>query len=361
MPEKLKDIFFTNSSIAQFGDIIKKYYAEFDTKEFIKLVFNDEWETKELKTKMRHTTIVLHELLPRDYEKALEILIKIAPFVKGFEAMVLPDYVELYGMDNWEKSLPALGHFTQYSSSEFAIRPYILKNHEKAMAYMQKWTQDKNERVRRFSSEGCRPRLPWAMALPNFKKDPGSIFPILEKLKDDESEFVRRSVANNLNDISKDNPDLALERCEKWIGQSERTDWIIKHACRSMLKAGNKRALQLFGYSDPAKLIVDKLTLDKETVTIGDNLHYSFQLVVSGDKECKVRLEYSINYQKAKGKQSSKIFKITENNYKPGTYTISRKQTFVDMSTRKHHEGIHKITIIANGESKAAASFQVKR
>ena len=117
------------------------------------------------------------------------------------------------------------------------------------MAYVSEWAEDKNEKVRRFASEGCRSRLPWAMALPKFKKDPSLIIPILEKLKNDDSEFVRRSVANNLNDISKDHPDLVLDISEKWYGKSEKTDRLIKHACRSMLKAGNKRALLLFGLS----------------------------------------------------------------------------------------------------------------
>ena len=249
MAERLKDIFFTNSSINKFGDIIKQYYPEFDKEKFLNLIFNDEWKSKELKEKMRHTTICLHKTLPENYKKALAILIEIAPFIKGFEAMSLPDYVEVYGMENWDLSLPSLTHFTKYSSSEFAIRPFLAKDPEKVMAYVSEWAEDKNEKVRRFASEGCRSRLPWAMALPKFKKDPSLIIPILEKLKNDDSEFVRRSVANNLNDISKDHPDLVLDISKKWYGKSEKTDRLIKHACRSMLKAGNKRALLLFGLS----------------------------------------------------------------------------------------------------------------
>jgi len=361
MAERLKDIFFTDTSINKFGDSIKLCYPEFDKGKFLKLVFNDEWQSKELKERMRHTTICLHETLPKNYKKTVDILKKIAPFVKGFEAMVLPDYIEVYGMENWDLSLPALGYFTKYSSSEFAIRPFLTKDPQKVMTYMMEWAGDKDEKVRCFASEGCRPRLPWAMALPKFKKDPSPILPVLEKLKNDDSESVRRSVANNLNDISKDHPDSVLDICERWYGQSEKTDWIVKHACRGMLKAGNKQALLLFGYGDPSEMRVEELKFENRTVIIGENLPYSFQLVNKGKKANKVRLEYSIDFVKASGKQSRKIFKITENTYKPGTYVIKRKHSFADMSTRRHFEGEHKITIIVNGEEKASTSFYVKK
>ncbi|OQX94317.1 hypothetical protein B6I21_09610 [candidate division KSB1 bacterium 4572_119] len=361
MPERLKDIFFTRDSLNKFGDIVKNHYPEFDKDKFLSLIFTSEWESKELKGKMRHTTICLRETLPPDLKQSLDILYKIAPLVKGFEAMSLPDYVELYGMNDWDLALPALGYFTQFISAEFAIRPFLDNDPEKVMTYMNQWAEDKHANVRRFASEGCRPRLPWAMALPKFKKNPKLIFPLLEKLKNDESEFVRRSVANNLNDISKDNPDLMLDICEKWYGSSKETDWIVKHACRSLLKAGNKRALILFGYSDPKNIKVRKLELENKNVTIGTYLHYSFDLHFTGNDKNKVRLEYGIDFMKANGKQSRKIFKITENTYEPGTISFSKKHSFADMSTRKHYAGEHKIAVIVNGEKKASEVFNVAK
>jgi 3-methyladenine DNA glycosylase AlkC len=361
MADRLKDMFFTGSSINQFADIVKQHYPEFNKDRFVNLLFNDEWNTKELKERMRHTTICLHKTLPENYQQTVDILIEIAPFIKGFEAMALPDYIEQYGMENWDISLPALKHFTKYSSSEFAIRPFLKKNPRRVMIYMSELAEDKNEKVRRFASEGCRPRLPWAMALPAFKKDPGLILNVLEKLKNDESEFVRRSVANNLNDISKDNPEFVLDICERWYKKSERTDWIVKHACRSLLKAGNKRALLLFGYGDSSVMSIDKLKLDKMVVVIGKELHYSFQLTISAEKATKVRLEYGMDFMKANGKQSKKVFKISENTYKPGKHSFSKKHSFADMSTRKHYEGQHTLIIIVNGDEMASSTFMVKR
>ncbi len=359
MAERLKDMFFTRESIGKFADTIKQNYPDFEKSEFLKLMFHESFEAKELLDKMRHTTKCLFDTLPKPYKKALDILIKAAPDVKGFEAMALPDFVATYGMDDWDLSLPALRHFTKYYSSELAIRPFLAKDPEKGMAYMLAWAEDKNQKVRRLASEGCRPRLPWAMALPKFKKDPSLILPILENLKDDTSEDVRRSVANNLNDISKDNPELALGLCEKWHGQSGNTDKIVKHACRTMLKAGDKRALAIFGYSDPSLITVENLKLDKKALSIGDNLIFSFDITV--EKKCKVRLEYAVYFVKAKGKLSKKVFKITEKDYDPGTHSISKKQSFQEQTTRKHYPGTHQISIIVNGEEKATASFELKK
>lgn len=359
MAERLKDMFFTRESIDKFADAIEQHHAAFDKPRFLRLMFDESFEAKELLDKMRHATKCLFETLPKPYEKALNILIKAAPDVKGFEAMALPDFVATYGMDEWDLSLPALGHFTKYYSSELAIRPFLAKDPEKGMAYMTAWADDKDPKVRRLASEGCRPRLPWAMALPKFKKDPSLILPILEKLKDDASEDVRRSVANNLNDISKDNPELSLGICEKWHGQSEKVDKIVKHACRTMLKAGEKRALAIFGYSDPSLIGVENLSLDKKALSIGDVLTFSFDITV--EKKSKVRLEYAIYFVKAKGKLSKKVFKITEKEYKSGTFSITRKQSFQEQTTRKHYPGTHQISIIVNGEEKAIVSFELKK
>lgn len=359
MAERLKDMFFTQSSMDTFANTIQQFYPEFDKKRFLQLVFDDTFADKEILNKMRHTTQCLKKTLPESYKKALDILKKAAPHAKGFEAMSLPDYVATYGMQEWDLSLLALYHFTKYSTSELAIRPFLAEDPEKVMALMTVWAEDKDPKVRRFASEGCRPRLPWAMALPQFKKDPSLILPILEKLKNDESEDVRRSVANNLNDISKDNPDVALAICKRWYGESKNTDKIVKHACRTMLKAGDKRALLIFGYSDPSTLILKNFKLESTKIKIGDYVRFSFDLQLK--EKSKVRLEYAIFYVKSKGQLSKKVFKITENVYTPGTHTMTRKHSLADMSTREHFLGTHHIAIIVNGVEMAKVSFDLER
>ncbi len=360
MAEKLKDLFFSSSFINQLEDAIQQIYPDFDQENFIRLVHDGTWETKELKEKMRHIARCLHETLPKDYPEALKILIEVAPSFRGFDAMVFPDYVECYGLDEWDLSLPALALFTKYASSEFAIRPFLARDPERAMAYLRLCAEDEDPHVRRLASEGCRPRLPWAMALPVFKKDPSLILPILEKLKNDESEYVRKSVANNLNDISKDHPERMLDICERWYGHTENTDWIVKHACRGLLKAGNRRAMLLFGFGDPTHISVENLRLDKGALSIGEDLQFTFELRVNTKETGRVRLELGVYYVKAKGGLSRKIFQIKEDSFDPGSYLISRKRSFADQSTRKHYPGEHQISIIVNGLEMRKASFELK-
>lgn len=360
MPEKLKDLFFTTSFVSKLGDAIQQVCPDFDNEKLNSLVFHETFEAKELKEQMRHITHCLYETLPKDYPQALAILTEVAPSFPSFDGMVFSDYVGCYGLDDWELSLPALALLTKSISAEYAIRPFLAQDPQRAMEYVNAWAEDENEHVRRLASEGCRPRLPWGMALPAFKKDPSPILPILEKLKNDESESVRKSVANNLNDISKDHPELVLDICERWHGQTKNTDWIVKHACRGLLKAGNKRALALFGFADPRHLGVEDLTLDKETLFIGEELRFTFQLTVDTDQPCKARLEFAVHYVKPSGRSSRKVFQIREASFNPGRHLISKKRSFADQSTRKHYSGEHQISIIVNGVEMAKASFELK-
>jgi len=320
MPEKLKDILFPPEKVRLFGSLLKEVYPEFKEEDFFNRVCDENWPDRALKEKMRHTTRSLRSFLPDDFKKAVELLIAIVPKVTGFEAIVLPDYVEVYGLKHWDISLPALGELTQCGSSEFAIRPFLIKNPEAAMQYMNKWADSENFKVRRFASEGCRPRLPWGLGVPALKKDPTLILPILEKLKNDPEEFVRKSVANNLNDISKDHPELVLEICKQWQGTSKNTDWIIKHACRTLLKQGNKKAMLLFGFANPDKMKTENLNFSKDAPQIGEDISFSFALILNTRKKQKVRIEYAVHFVKSSGKTSKKSVPDKGNRIRTGQF-----------------------------------------
>jgi 3-methyladenine DNA glycosylase AlkC len=360
LAKRLKERFFTDESVKEFAGVLKRHYPELDDQELERMLTDSSFKELELMAMGRHATECLAELLPESYEEAVKILTAAAPEVKGFEAFCLPTFVEMHGLDDWETSLPAMRVFTQYSSSEFSIRPFLLQDPGRAIAYLLELADDEHPNVRRFASEGCRPRLPWAVALPQFKEDPRPILPILEKLKDDDSEFVRTSVANNLNDISKDNPELVLDICERWQGGSKKTDWIIKRACRTLLKAGNTRALRLFGFGDPGAMEVTDLGLADREVAIGGDTRFSFKLCLHTDKPCKIRLEYVVGYVKKTGKISDKVFQIREDTLDPGEHEISRKISFADLSTRKHYPGKHRLSIIVNGVAKAETEVIVR-
>jgi 3-methyladenine DNA glycosylase AlkC len=355
MPDKLKDTLLVRSSVEQLAAAIQAVHLDFEPERFIGLVYDEAWEDRELMDRMRHVAF----WLPHSYPQALAILQQVAPSFQGFMAVIFSEFVGRYGLDHWGISLPALAFFTPLASSEFGIRPFLLQDPGKALATMREWAEHDDEHVRRLASEGCRPRLPWGVSLPVFKEDPAPLLPILETLKDDESESVRRSVANNLNDISKSHPDLVLDIGERWLGHSEQRDRLVKHACRTLLKAGNPRALRLFGFGDPEYVDVERLTLDRQTIAIGDDLEYSFELKVRTGKACQVRLECLVYYVKSRGNLSPKVFQIREGSFEPGGHVISRKHSFCDQSTRKHYPGRHQIAIVVNGVEKARAAVEL--
>jgi len=198
------------------------------------------------------------------------------------------------------------------------------------------------------------------MALPALKAEPAPILPILEKLKHDSSEFVRRSVANNLNDIAKDNPLVVKEIAEKWMGQSREIDKILKHGCRTLLKKGDKDVLGFFGVADNEYCTVPNLEVPSSPVRIGDYLHFSFSVLNNGKHPASLRIEYEILYAKSGGKTGRKIFKISERTLAPGDgLAFSRRQSFADMTTRKHYAGEHKLSVVINGVAKASKTFVV--
>ena len=359
MPEPLKNE-YNESFVNKLGDLLAERDESFNLDGFVCSIINDNWEDRELKARMRHITNMVHAHSSLGYPSQLKIMTEISVHFDGLAGMTFPDYVEVYGLDYLEESLDAMYEMTKYSSSEFAIRPFIVKYQNEVMKSMLEWSQDENEHVRRLASEGCRSRLPWAMALPEFKKDPSLILPILENLKADDSLYVRKSVANNINDITKDNPEVALALCEKWYGKNPHTDWIVKHGLRTLLKNGNKRALQIIGFNDKAKFRVPDFKLSDNKVKLGGDMKFEFQILNMESKSAFAKVGFVVSYQKANGSLSDKIFHVTEKEFDTvDSTTFNKKISFKDLTTRKHHPGLHKIGVLVNGKKLAEKDFEL--
>ncbi len=366
MSYQLKDL-YSPEFYQRFSRVLEKVLSGFDSKAFQKFIFDEAWDSRELKDRMWHTSQVLHRFFPQDFQKSGQLIIQLVDTLiaegftdAGLQFMCLPDYVERYGIEDLETSEKVFEHLTAFASCEFAVRPFLVRYPESMIKNMVAWSKHPNEHVRRLASEGSRPRLPWAMALPSFKKDPTPVLPILENLKKDPSEYVRRSVANNLNDIAKDNPQVTLEICYRWFGETDETNRLVKHACRTLLKAGNTKALQLFGYGDPVNFKFSSFEIETPVVRLGEELRFSFRVKNSGGIAALVRLEYGMYFMKANGSLSRKVFKISE---KPldakGHHHIKRKQSFKAISTRKYYPGRHEVSVIINGEEKARKTFEL--
>lgn len=343
---------------------MRAVYQSFQVNEFMNDIMDEKWGELGLKARMRKISSNLGKYLPADYEQALGVIDQVvAGYPAGFNdfaLMYFPDFVEVYGQneDHLDLSIAALERYTPSSSSEFAVRPFIINHEKRMMRQMSVWAVHDNEHVRRLASEGCRPRLPWGQALSSFQKDPSPVLCILEQLRADPSLYVRKSVANNLNDISKTHPDLIAKVARDWYGKNQYTDWIVKHGCRTLLKKGCRDVLDIFGFENPDWVKVDGFSLRAESVSIGEEMTFSF--TVQAEKAARIRLEYGMDYMKANGRRNRKIFQISEISLEEhGKKTYTKKHSFADASTRKHYPGAHSVTLIVNGAERGTLDFEV--
>lgn len=374
MAEPVKNM-FNKEFFNEFAKALKYIIEDFDEDLFLSQIMDDQWENRGIVERGRHISTILKKILPSDYKTAIVKILELINYIKetpywskvqdtkfglSLEYGFLGGYIEQYGLDDYETSIESLEEITQFTSCEGPVRPFIMKYPNEIMEQMLVWSKHENWTVRRVSSEGCRPRLPWHMALPNLKEDPSPIIPILENLKNDPSESVRKSVANNLNDIAKDNPKIVIDLVKKWKGKSKKTDWIIKHGCRTLLKQGNSEVMELFGFGSIENIKIEDFHITTPKVKIGESLEFNFKILNNDNKKSKIRLEYGIYYQKANGTLSKKVYKISEKEYKENSVTdINRKQSFKIITTRKFHLGLHKLSIIINGNEFEKCDFKL--
>ncbi len=290
------------------SNILSKVIPTFDKVKFTNLIFDNNWENKQLKERMKHTSIVLNHFLPGNFGNAAYTIQNIIAELcnqqireSTLEFMFFPDYIETFGIDYFDISIKTFEFVTQFTSCEFAVRPFIIKYGNKMIKQMHLWSLHDSHHVRRLASEGSRTRLPWAIALHELKKNPSPILPILENLKADESEYVRRSVANNLNDISKDNPNIVIAIAEKWKGYGKHTESIIKHGCRTLLKQGHPEILKYYQLNNGENIQVKDFEIITPKVKVGNDLKFSFMLTNTEGKTEKVRIEYAIYYLRLNG------------------------------------------------------------
>lgn len=356
----LKD-FFNPETVGLIADAVAREYPEFGRQAFMTAVFDSEWPQRELKDRMRHVTTQLQNELPPEYPQALAVLRRAGPQMAevGFAAMVCSDFVEAFGLDHYRQSIPALASFTKVVSAEFAVRPFLIRYPERMLAQMEKWSRNRDWRVRRLASEGSRPRLPWGKAVPWLKEDPTRLRPILEELRRDSSEDVRRSVANSLNDISKGRPELVMEWLTDWQDGSEKIEAITRHALRTLIKQGHPRALELVGYRHGANVTIGDLKIEPDPATIGSKTTVSFTVYGDSAETQALLIDGVVTYARPRG-PGSKVFRWKELEVAPGeTVTIRRSVTLQQLSTRTVYPGTHVVEVQVNGERMARTEFEV--
>ena len=357
---QLKD-WFNRVRYESLAALLVQADPDFDRTKFLTMTL-DGLEGRELKARLHQTVLAMHAALPGPFKHNLAVLRQLAPSIgHSFIAVGLSDYVAEFGLNSPAVALPALKFFTQFGSAEFAVRPFLIRDQTATLAVMNEWAKDESEHVRRLASEGARPRLPWGQQLRALVKDPRPTFPILTRLRADPSLYVRKSVANHLNDIAKDNADLMLDLVEGWNRDVPETHWIVKHGLRTLIKRGHPRALVLCGAQADPELSVNSFRCAPTELDLGDSLSLQADLVSHDQRQLDLIVDYVIHYVKASGSTSAKVFKWRTVSLPPGgTIQIEKKQTIRDFSTRRHHAGIHRIELQINGRRLAATQFELR-
>ena len=352
----------------QIADRIGVVYPEFARQDFVAAVDAGLHEL-ELKPRFAFVADKLRDFLPSDYPTAVAILLEILDAEThdfepiedaGFRLLPIATFVERHGFDHPRESLDAMHIITRSASCESAIRPFIMRYPAQTLAQLQIWAKDGNEHVRRLVSEGTRPRLPWSPQLTDFIADPAPTLELLEHLKDDPSLYVRRSVANHLNDISKDHPDIVLSRLEKWSRAATRErKWLINHALRTLVKKGDARALALLGYGAP-QVSISELQLEPQEIAFGKDLRFSFRLQNIGDKTQNLMIDFLMHFVKANGKTSAKVFKLKTATLAAGeSMRIEKSHSIRPISTRKYYPGRQRLEIQVNGIVLAGCDYEL--
>ncbi|VGO17149.1 hypothetical protein PDESU_05744 [Pontiella desulfatans] len=327
-------------------------------------------EELELKDRVRHLIGVLNTYLPDDFEETAAILIRLKgnwipgdpdDNLQGFAAWPILDYVGEHGLGHPETALKVLKELTSFFSAEFAIRPFITEHFEATFRTLGQWADDPDEQVRRLVSEGIRPRLPWGRQLPQFIADPSPVLQLLDNLKDDPSETVRRSVANNLNDISKDHPETVIKVCKRWRqGAGPERQWIIRHATRTLVKAGHPAVFGLLGYTENPKLALKSLKVSPGAIRLGEAIEFNAMIESTAKTTQKVVVDYALHHRKANGKTSPKVFKFRSLEIAPGeTVELAKRHAIKPISTRNYYPGGHAVEILINGKTFGRATFKL--
>ncbi|WP_026910601.1 DNA alkylation repair protein [Patulibacter minatonensis] len=272
------------------------------------------------------------------------------------------DAHEASGGDALTTGLDLMRELTPRHSAEAAIRRLLQADADRALALVTGWTGDPDEHVRRLASEGTRPFLPWARRVPALLGRPGATVPILDALHDDPSAYVRRSVANHLNDLSRVDPALAVATATRWRdADPDGTAWVVRHAMRTLVKAGDPGALTLHGFAAPGdELVVTGPDPASDAVRMGEDLVFAVLLENRGDTELRLAIDYVVHHRKANGALAPKVFKLTTRTLAPGaTETLTGRRPFRPITTRTYHAGEHALELQVNGRRYGRVPFDL--
>lgn len=366
MAERLKDRYGAEVP-AQIAEMIGAVHPAFDRRGFVAATLEG-YEPLELMDRGRAIARTLKTFLPADYPEAVDILLRsLGPEMDGSDNFGMTPFLYLphtifvadNGVDFFEPSMRAQYELTKRFTAEFSIRTFLAKRQDETLERLRLWAADANVHVRRLVSEGTRPRLPWAQRLRAFQADPTPVLSLLELLKDDPELYVRRSVANNLNDIGKDHPGILIETARRWsVGASAERNRLIRHALRSAVKRGQADAIGAMGYTAAKGIRVRDADVTPSVAQMGNIVRIGFSLVNDSDVAQSLLVDFAVHFVKANGGARPKVFKLTSVSLAPGeTAQFSKAVRLDDLTTRKHYPGLHSVEAIVNGVAMKVGEF----
>lgn len=368
MAEELKK-FYNANSIAEIGNMLKSAHPSFDASSFA-LDACKGLEELELMPRAEHIARAMIAHLPPEPETLLDIITRSLPDVvpvienHSFDAFVFAPHtyvIRMRGLHHFDAAMRANYEITQRFTAEFSVRPFLEYYPDKTLELFHTWVSDPSHHVRRLVSEGSRPRLPWASRLTVFKEDPTPVIELLERLKDDESLYVRRSVANNLNDIGKDHPRVLSRIAKEWLHEasSERT-WLVHHAVRTAVKRGDTEILELLGYGSNSEVEFHDIIIPKKPTHIGECVRIAFTVVNPSTSILNVLVDLRLHFVKANGELYPKVFKLGTAELLPGgSKTFKKSVSIQQLSTRTHYPGEHLVEAQVNGKAIKIGTFDV--
>ncbi len=351
--------------------MISRVFPAFDQKAFIRDALEG-YAVLELMPRAWKIARDLRSHLPDNYAEAVDVLIaSLGPKLDGTEGLGMAPFVYLphvcfvaeFGLEHFEDSMRAQYELTQRFSAEFSIRPFLERHRDATLSRLADWVKDPSPHLRRLVSEGTRPRLPWAPRLREFQQDPRPVLALLELLKDDPSLYVRRSVANNLNDIGKDHPSLLVQTARRWMrNASEERRWLVRHALRSAVKRAEPGALAVMGFGKKSEVSLGNARITPKRAVIGGSVEIAFEITSTHSQRQQVLVDFRIHFVKANGKTSPKVFKLRTIHLAPGETVHMRKSvSLAEMTTRKHYAGTHKVDAVLNGYTSSLGKFELVR
>jgi 3-methyladenine DNA glycosylase AlkC len=329
------------------------------------------YDDLELMDRARRIADVMGDHLPADPHESVPIITaSLGPIEPGLSGMVPFRYLPMVlfvgsrGLGAFEESMTAQYELTRRFTAEFSIRPFLEQHRDATLARLRLWTADPDPHVRRLVSEGTRPRLPWAPRLQQFVADPAPVLELLELLRDDNSEYVRRSIANNLNDIAKDHPDLVVEVARRWWseGGGDRQR-MVRHGLRTLVKRGDPGALEVLGLADAADLVVTGSTIAPTHPAIGERVRIEVEVTDrrTAGQARPVAVDVVVHFVKANGATSHRVFKGGVRALAPGAAaTYSATVSVAQHSTRTHYTGVHAVEAQVNGQRSGIGAFTLR-